>query len=305
MVLAAQTSSGADFPSQSGKLEGVTRSVHAEQVAAGERFAFGRNWAAFLSTLNERRIAVAEDSLAEYLETRDLGGLSFLDAGCGSGIFSLAARRLGARVVSFDFDPESVACAQELRRRYCPDDPDWTVTEGSVLDREFLAALGQFDIVYSWGVLHHTGAMWQALDGIHPLVAPGGRLFVSIYNDQGKTSRRWRAVKRLYNRLPAAARFLVLIPAAVVLWWRPIVKDFLLLRPFAQWRQYQERRGMSAWHDIVDWVGGYPFEVAKPEEIFSFYRQRGFTLEKLSTCGGTLGCNQFVFRRPAGGVQLP
>jgi 2-polyprenyl-3-methyl-5-hydroxy-6-metoxy-1,4-benzoquinol methylase len=272
---------------------------HAQEVAAGDRFEFGRNWARFLKQLNDRRIAVAEDSLAEYLETRDLRGLSFIDAGCGSGIFSLAARRLGARIFSFDYDPQSVACARELKRRYFPDDPDWVIGEGSVLDTAFLKRLGEFDIVYSWGVLHHTGAMWEALENVIPLVRPGGRLFLSIYNDQGKISRRWRSVKRLYNRLPPPLRFLVLWPVGVHLWWRPIVKDFLLLRPFHQWRDYVRQRGMSPWHDVVDWVGGYPFEVAKPEEIFSFYRKRGFSLEVLSTCGGTLGCNQFVLRRKA------
>ncbi len=272
---------------------------HAQEVASGDRFEFGRNWAEFLKRLNDGRIAIAEDSLAEYLETRNLGGLSFLDAGCGSGIFSLAARRLGARVVSFDYDPHSVACARELKRRYFPGDPDWTIAEGSVLDPAFLSGLGEFDIVYSWGVLHHTGAMWQALANVVPPVRPGGRLFLSIYNDQGKISRRWRSVKQLYNRLPPALRFLVLWPVGVHLWWRPVVKDFLLLRPFHQWRDYVRRRGMSPWHDVVDWVGGYPFEVAKPEEIFSFYRKRGFSLEVLSTCGGTLGCNQFVLRRKA------
>lgn len=272
-------------------------SQHAQEIAAGERFEFGRNWAEFLKLLNDQRIALAEQSLSDYLESNDLSGLSFLDAGCGSGIFSLAARRLGARVHSFDFDPQSAACARELKRRYFPGDSEWTITEGSVLDQKFLATLGTFDVVYSWGVLHHTGAMWTALDNAGSLVRDGGRLFISIYNDQGKVSRRWTAVKRLYNRLPAGLRFLVLWPVAVHLWWRPILKDSLLLRPFQQWRDYYTQRGMSPWRDVVDWVGGYPFEVAKPEMIFEFYRKRGYTLERLATCGGTLGCNQFVFRK--------
>ena len=272
-------------------------SQHAREVASGERFEFGKNWADFLKQLNEERIRVAEDSVAEYLETRDLRGQTFIDVGCGSGIFSLAARRLGAKVVSFDYDPNSANCARELRRRFFPDDRDWTVTEGSVLDREFLQSLGQFDVVYSWGVLHHTGAMWQALDNVVALVRPGGKLFISIYNDQGKYSRWWRKVKQIYNGLPPSMRWVVLWPVGAKLWWRPVLKDFVTLRPFHEWREYIRLRGMSPWRDVVDWVGGYPFEVAKPEEIFSFYRQRGFSLEVLSTCGGTLGCNQFVFRR--------
>jgi 2-polyprenyl-6-hydroxyphenyl methylase/3-demethylubiquinone-9 3-methyltransferase len=104
-------------------------------------------------------------------------------------------------------------------------------------------------------------------------------------------------VKRLYNRFPSGLRFVVLIPAVVHLWWRRWLKDLLRLRPFESWRRDGRERGMSAWYDVVDWVGGYPFEVARPEEIFEFYRARGFQLEKLVTCGGSLGCNEFVFRR--------
>jgi 2-polyprenyl-6-hydroxyphenyl methylase/3-demethylubiquinone-9 3-methyltransferase len=268
-----------------------------QEIAAGERFAFGKNWQQFLSVLNDNRIRMAEASLCDRLGVTDLQGRSFLDVGSGSGLFSLAARRLGARVHSFDYDPESVACAEELRRRYFPSDPDWVIEQGSALDPQYLSSLGKFDVVYSWGVLHHTGAMWQALDSVAAQVAPQGKLFIAIYNDQGRISDRWRWIKQTYNRLPSALRFLVTVPVLVHLHWRPAVKDLLRLQPFHSWRTYGQDRGMSAWRDLIDWVGGYPFEVAKPEAIFDFYRQRGFTLTRLATCGGSLGCNEFVFRR--------
>ena len=275
----------------------ITSASHAEEVSAGKRFEFGRNWARFLDLLNEERILSAEYSLRQFLKLDSFEGLRFLDAGSGSGLFSLAARRLGASVHSFDYDPHSVACTRELRRRFFPDDPDWRVEEASVLDRCYLSGLGQFDIVYSWGVLHHTGAMWEALENVAPLVADGGQIFLAIYNDQGTASKRWLMVKKRYNQLPGSLRPVLAGAVAIQLWWRRWVKDLIRLQPFETWRAVSKERGMSAWRDVVDWVGGYPFEVAVPERIFDFYSARGFTLVGLQTCAGTLGCNQFVFRK--------
>ena len=269
-----------------------------EQVASGERFEFGKNWQSFLSVLDDDRIREAERSLREMLGVENLDGRRLLDVGCGSGLFSLAAQRLGAaHVHSFDFDPQSVACAQSLHRTYVPQATNWTIERGSVLDQEYLRRLGQWDIVYSWGVLHHTGAMWQALANVEPLVAPGGLLFIAIYNDQGLPTRWWKRVKRLYNAGPLGK-------AVVCSVYFPyfggtgLAADVIKGRnPLARYREYRRVRGMSKMHDWFDWLGGLPFEVAKPEQIFDFYRGRGFEMIKLKTCAGGLGCNEFVFQR--------
>lgn len=262
------------------------------------RFEFGANWQRFLDGLTEENIVEAERSLTESLGIETLRGKTFLDIGSGSGLFSLVARRLGARVHSFDYDPRSVACTAELKRRYFAGSPEWTIEQGSVLDEGYMESLGVFDIVYSWGVLHHTGAMWRAMEAAIRAVADRGILYIAIYNDQGKASAVWLRVKRLYNTLPPSLRILVVFPAACQIWGPRLILDTLQGAPLRTWMSYAaSRRGMSPWRDVVDWVGGYPFEVAAPEAVFEFCRHHGFTLQRLITKGGGIGCNEFVFRR--------
>ena len=276
--------------------------IPVDETAA--RFEFGRNWARYLELLDESRIRQAEVSLVDMLGTPTLAGKSFIDIGSGSGLFSLAARRLGARVHSFDYDVHSTACTSELRRRFFPGDPGWIVEQGSALDREYLGSLGSFDVVYSWGVLHHTGAMWQALENVHGLVKPDGWLVVALYNDAGGRSVLWGGLKRTYLTLPRALRpsfaALAVLPAELKMAASALVRG----RPteyIHQWTKYAEmKRGMSRWRDIVDWVGGYPYEYARCDKVFDFFRERGFVMRRLKCSAGPLGCNEFVFQRAQG-----
>jgi len=275
-------------------------SGHAAEVVRGERFPFGKNWTRFLAVLDDERIDEACKSLRKMLEVDSLAGRSFLDVGSGSGLFSLAAMRLGAaRVVSFDYDPASVACTDELKRRYLPADARWTIERGSALDAAYLAGLGQFDVVYSWGVLHHTGQMWQALENVVEPVRPGSQLFIAIYNDEGWISRAWRRIKRFYNSGPVG-RALVLGVFCPFYAVQGLLSDVLRLRnPLRRYAEYKRSRGMSRVHDWVDWLGGYPYEVASADELFRFYKQRGFSLQSLLLRRGH-GCNELVLQRTRG-----
>jgi 2-polyprenyl-6-hydroxyphenyl methylase/3-demethylubiquinone-9 3-methyltransferase len=272
---------------------------HAAEVRSGKRFRFGRNWKRFLRVLNSERIREAEESLKSFLEVDNLRGKTFLDVGSGSGLFSLAAKRLGAQVTSFDYDPQSVACTSELKRRYFKDDSGWTILSGSVLDRNFLSSLGHFDVVYSWGVLHHTGAMWQALENVKINTKLGGRLFIAIYNDCGEISRHWMQKKINYNRLPHFARFAYAISVWTPIEWgyfRHYWRNHEPLSYFKLWTEYKKSRGMSRWHDMIDWLGGYPYEFASAKQLVDFYEKDGFKQRKLSPNDG-YGCHQLVLER--------
>jgi len=263
------------------------------EIDRGERFSFGKNWSSFLHTLDQSRIDIAVQSLKDLLQVKTLSGQTFLDVGSGSGLFSLAARKLGARVHSFDFDPASVACGKTLRDRFDAAPAEWKIEQGSALDRTYLHALGQFDVVYSWGVLHHTGKMWDALENVSGLVNPHGKLAIAIYNDQGWRSRAWLRVKQLYCR-HWWGRGLVLLFFLPWFFVRTVLVS--LIRGRNEFATYRRHRGMSIVHDWIDWLGGLPFEVATFEELKQFFETRGFR-ELTSRRTRRLGCHEFCFQR--------
>lgn len=255
--------------------------------------------------LNDDRIREAVRSLREMLQVERLDGKSFLDIGSGSGLFSLAARRMGAKVHSFDYDNQSVACTAELRRRYFPSDPEWVVDQGSALDAAYLKNLGTFDIVYSWGVLHHTGAMWLGIENAISCVGVGGQFFVAIYNDQGVKSRIWWLVKWLYNRLPRPLNAVYAYNLGLLSLVLVIAKYLVLLKPMAPITpliNYQKNRGMSIKHDLIDWMGGFPYEFSSYEVLINYLNSREFELIN-GRRATSLGCHEMVFRRMKGKLR--
>jgi SAM-dependent methyltransferase len=261
-------------------------------------FDFGRNWKAFSTAkVDAQRLEDAVESLVDLIGGDRVAGRTFLDVGCGSGLFSIAAAQLGAvQVVGFDANPTSIEVSREnwqrLRQHLPVEVSEPTFRTGSVLDDRFLAQLGAFDVVYAWGVLHHTGAMWQAMRNTAGLVAPeNGTLVVAIYN-QHWTSPFWKQIKRLYNLSPRVVRSLFhglfgpLIYAGV---WITTHQNPL-----------HKERGMDFWYDVIDWLGGYPYEYARPGHVVEFVDALGLELERMLKPRGATGCDQFVFRRRQG-----
>lgn len=269
-----------------------------KELESGERFRFGKNWQRFLKSVNEDRIEEARLRLVQFLEP-NLEGRSFLDIGSGSGLHSLAARRMGARVTSFDFDPESVEATTFLKSRYAPGDTDWRIDTGSALDADYLAQLGQYDVVYSWGVLHHTGAMWDALENVKRLVKPDGQLYIAIYNDRGEKSQLWLKRKQRYCGLPGVLKPFYFLYVYAPHEFKKLIKSVRkgkVSEYIESWSSYKRSRGMTRLYDMIDWLGGLPYEFAKASTLRDFYEKDGFKLEKLIENPNT-GCHELLFRR--------
>jgi len=264
---------------------------------SNKRFAFGKNWKRYIKSVGADEIEAAKSSLQVATTGIDVARSSFLDIGSGSGLFSLAACKLGFnKVVSFDYDKDSVEATTILKNSSGADDNRWQVSQGSVLDGGFMTALGEHDLVYSWGVLHHTGAMWQAIENATATVKPGGKLFIAIYNDQGWISSVWKAIKLLYVSSPGFIKALMLLFFWIYFGTGLFLADIIRLRnPLA--RHIKDARGMKFFTDVIDWVGGYPFEVASPELIESKLAAKGFRLTWSRLVGRRLGCNEFLFTR--------
>ncbi len=272
--------------------------VSKEQIS----FGFGANWQRFLAKLDESAVEQAVRSFREFTKIESLRGESFLDVGCGSGLSSLVAIRLGAdRVVSVDIDSNSVRCTEELRRRESQAQDRWTVRTGSALDRDFLESLGRFSYVYSFGVLHHTGQMWNAIENVVTTnVAPSGKFHIAIYNEH-KTSERWLSIKRWCNRWPHTFRpifkasYITLLLGKMSLTGRSPIRFV---------REYDQHRGMNFFRDVDDWIAGLPYEYCSSEALTNFMAQSDYVLERIRTTN-SCGCNEFLYHQlPNRGARL-
>jgi 2-polyprenyl-3-methyl-5-hydroxy-6-metoxy-1,4-benzoquinol methylase len=261
---------------------------------SGSRFQFGKNWEQYAGTLTPEMIAKATASFQSFTHRARLDGERFLDIGCGSGLHSLVAQHLGAKeILSFDFDAISVKTTQTLKNQTEPDSKAWKIEQGDVLNLSYITSLGTFDYVYSWGVLHHTGKMWKAIENALLPVRPGGILHLALYNKHW-TSPFWWWIKRVYCASPS------LVQKALLKMY--VAADYLRVwirhreNPKQMIERYTQNRGMMWYYNLHDWLGGYPYEYASVDEVKNFLAPRGFECVKVDLNTGT-GCSEFLFRR--------
>lgn len=269
-------------------------------------FEFGRNWSSYAGLIDEERVVEAVRGLERLAGEGGLAGKTFLDVGCGSGLHSLSALRLGAsRVLAVDLDPHSVATTQQVLSRYTSEmpgaaDKHWEAIEKSVFAFD-PAELGQFDVVYAWGSLHHTGAMYDAWGRAAGMVAPGGTLIVALYR-KTHLCPLWKVEKFIYSRAPKWVQ-----RAMRICYVTAMRLAFLLVgRDFKKYRADYGRsfRGMDYDHDVHDWMGGYPYESVSPRQADAFRTELGFESVRQFVLNRTpvgifgSGNDEYVWKRP-------
>lgn len=250
-----------------------------------KKFNFGQNWLNYIGKISTTHILNAENSLKEIIEEDDLNNIDFCDVGAGSGLLSLAAHRLGARVFSFDNDDNCIKSINILKNKYSLSLDNWEINQGSILDDKYVLSIGKYDLVYSWGVLHHTGNMYHAFNNVNLLVKKGGHLIIAIYNKQFLLSAYWTIIKKIYSSTILFRPILILFHLPLVL--PSLLKSFLFNSKIP--------RGMLIWNDYIDWLGGYPFETSSRDDVVKFYEKKGYSVKKIKSVGNSLGCNEYVF----------
>lgn len=263
------------------------------EIPLDKRFGFGKNWSKFIETkFNEERVKSSIDVFCEFTGLSDLSGKTFIDVGCGSGLHSLAASRLKAkRIFSFDFDPHAVAISKLLRKRENFKN-EWLIEEGSILDHDFVQKLGNYDFVYSWGVLHHTGAVWKAISNTCELVKADGDMYLALYSlDVQPRAEFWLEVKQKYVKAGKLKRLYMEQWYFFKFVYNSNISRHLKGRLA---KGPKRARGMDLLTDVRDWLGGWPMEFVYDQEVIDFVNKRGFELTNIDK---GKACTEFLFRK--------
>ena len=264
------------------------------------RFEFGENWTKFIkNNFTQERLDNAQKHILHFLKRDDLKGLDFLDIGCGSGLHSLAAFNAGAKkIYSIDYDQNSVN-ATNISRSHAGNPENWQTDQGDVLDDVFIDNLGKWNFVYSWGVLHHTGEVWRAIDNAQRTVADDGLFYIALYAADVQTDMDfWLETKQKYCNSGSFKRWLMV-------WWyiwkfamgKNIFKFPLVIKSVFE---HRFKRGMNCFADIRDWLGGWPMEFTYDNDVINFLKKKNFELVNIATGEA---CSEFLFHKNSAGSK--
>lgn len=259
-------------------------------MSAKITFSFGKNWMDLNRSITEEEINKAKQDLDIWIGKENIEGKRVLDLGSGSGIHSLSLLMLGAgELVSFDYDPNSVtATTHHWEKKGKP--ANWKVLHGSVLDKDFISTLGKFDLVYSWGVLHHTGSMWEAINNALTMVKDNGLFYLTIYKDDDYANSI--KLKERYNAASPAGKKMIEYSHISKIMMKRAAR---LKNPFT-WNEKLER-GMNIYHDLIDWLGGLPYEAASEDEMLKWGIENNLKLKRILCRGNYGSCNYYLFQK--------
>jgi 2-polyprenyl-6-hydroxyphenyl methylase/3-demethylubiquinone-9 3-methyltransferase len=275
-----------------------------------ERFDFGENWKNYNKKyLTEDKIRQANEAFIKFTEIQTLKELTVVDIGCGSGIHSLNFSRMNPKLLlSFDYDYKSVEATNYLKEVH--KNKNWDVKQGSILDEKFLLRMPQFDLVYAWGVLHHTGNVWLAIKNSCDLVSEGGILYLALYSSDVKMLNRestyWLKVKKKYNQSGFIVKRLIELSfisreksLSALNFLRVLIKSLVSRQKnktkfFSRQKRY---RGMSYLIDVRDWLGGWPMEYVSDDAVIELISSKNFVLKKIKKGEA---CTEFLFKKGSG-----
>lgn len=223
---------------------------YVDNLSDSGEFSFGFNWVDYVQKiLSEPIIEIHRQDLNRIYDEAglDIKGLNIIDIGSGSGLSSLALLRLGAKSIhSIDVDPYSVEASKLTKFKFGNNAENWNIEHKSVFDND----LGKYDLVYTWGVLHHTGDLSRAIDQAVNSVADNGYLHVALYRS-GPNYPAHLAQKQYFASLDRKGKIEYLY-------------NYTGGNPYMF---NLDNRGMNTFHDALDWLGGLPYEVYNPDEL--------------------------------------
>lgn len=259
------------------------------------RFEFGQNWADFSNDINDETLELAIEGLKKLLpKDFDPNGKSFLDIGSGSGLHAIAAAKIGfSKILCTDYDINSTNTTKRNAEKFDVAGVIEAFQDDILNSKLNEKSKEKFDIVYSWGVLHHTGNMWKAITNASKFVKDDGHFIIAIYT-KTKFCNMWKIIKRTYCNAPKFVQKVMGYKYHFIRSFRQILNGELF-------KKYEDNRGMNRYYDSIDWLGGYPYESASSDEIISFLEKDFLIQDSFSTTPGLgllgTGCAEYTFRK--------
>ncbi len=218
-----------------------------------------------------------------FYSPEEVKGKTVLDAGCGTGVFSIIFARNGAaKVTGIDISPGSLGTARGLKEKFGLANAEFQ--QQDMLHLSFRDA--SFDIVWAWGTVHHTTDPLGAITELIRVLKPGGSLFLAIYK---QTSVTWihEIIRKTMIRTPRWSWNVLAKAGAFML--TPVVFLFK--------RRQKSRKGEKLSELILDWYFVPIRHYYTPEEIRVFLERKKFRIEKyLAHSGRFNSSSNFIYK---------